>query len=683
MTRPRLIMTLLVRDAADIVAENVAWHLAQGVDHVIATDNGSVDGTVEALEPFARDGALTLLHEPSRAYLQDIWTTRMALMARDRMGADWVICNDADEFWCAPSGRLHDVLPDPSERPCLLVCRRHNMIGPRDALLSVHWADALVYRAVSPPVLPPSPETEADVQAIRFQTTYFQHQVPAKVIFPTRGLSRVKRGAHGGIYDGHTPEERDCAVEIVHFPVRSLEDFDRTVRRIGSSVRGRPELPQLTSWKYRRWLAMAEKHGSIWPAYREALPDRRQVAADLAAGNLIEDRSMSRALRSLPASRLPEPATAPPAVAARDDGGRLILVSGPDGAACASVGGLLIRLGATPPLNSDGEAQLPAVHTAILAEIGANGPAPVDPARFAAPVARAYRATLFETLMADFADLNQAVVADARLCRLLPLWRELCKERHMGLSVVLCVGALPEHEADALPWARRILDAERNSRGLPRFAVLNHDLAADWRAALGPAEAWIAPDRTGPLLPGENAPPADLSRQPLVDDCFALVCGILDAMQALAAGGDTPLLTAAFDRLGADLDRACGVLPPDDQAVRRQVLERCRALVRPRGIARRLRLRRLVAEIRAAPEFDPDWYLAAYPDVAESGADPARHFVRHGAAEGRNPGPRFDTLAYYQAHPDVLAAGQIALLHYCRSGRAEGRAILPALPAPA
>lgn len=36
-------------------------------------------------------------------------------------------------------------------------------------------------------------------------------------------------------------------------------------------------------------------------------------------------------------------------------------------------------------------------------------------------------------------------------------------------------------------------------------------------------------------------------------------------------------------------------------------------------------------------EFDPEWYLAAYPDVAQAGVDPWEHYQRHGAEEGRLP----------------------------------------------
>ena len=79
--------------------------------------------------------------------------------------------------------------------------------------------------------------------------------------------------------------------------------------------------------------------------------------------------------------------------------------------------------------------------------------------------------------------------------------------------------------------------------------------------------------------------------------------------------------------------------------------------------------------------FDPTWYLERYPDVRKAGLDPVHHFLRHGAAEGRDPGPEFGTAAYLAANPDVAAAGANALLHYLTFGRAEGRTLPSATPA--
>src|SRR5262249_11330348 len=50
--------------------------------------------------------------------------------------------------------------------------------------------------------------------------------------------------------------------------------------------------------------------------------------------------------------------------------------------------------------------------------------------------------------------------------------------------------------------------------------------------------------------------------------------------------------------------------------------------------------------IKRSGLFDRDWYLARYPDVANSGMDPARHYLQYGASEGRTPGPDLDSAWY-------------------------------------
>lgn len=73
--------------------------------------------------------------------------------------------------------------------------------------------------------------------------------------------------------------------------------------------------------------------------------------------------------------------------------------------------------------------------------------------------------------------------------------------------------------------------------------------------------------------------------------------------------------------------------------------------------------------------FDPGWYVAEYPEVAEGGWDPVRHYLRYGVIEGRQPGPLFDGLWYSLRNPDVAKAGVNPLLHYLRSGNSEGRSM--------
>jgi lipopolysaccharide biosynthesis protein/GT2 family glycosyltransferase len=77
--------------------------------------------------------------------------------------------------------------------------------------------------------------------------------------------------------------------------------------------------------------------------------------------------------------------------------------------------------------------------------------------------------------------------------------------------------------------------------------------------------------------------------------------------------------------------------------------------------------------LASSPLFDRNWYLERYPDVRESGMDPALHYLELGAAEGRDPSAAFDTQWYLAQCPDVAASGTNPLVHYLRDGASEGR----------
>ncbi|QOW21678.1 sulfotransferase family protein [Novilysobacter avium] len=80
--------------------------------------------------------------------------------------------------------------------------------------------------------------------------------------------------------------------------------------------------------------------------------------------------------------------------------------------------------------------------------------------------------------------------------------------------------------------------------------------------------------------------------------------------------------------------------------------------------------------LRDSELFDAHWYQSRYPDVATSGIDPARHYLDHGAAEGRDPSPHFNTRAYTDAHREVTITGENPLIHFI-----EQRRLLATMPA--
>lgn len=145
-----LAMSILVRDEVDIIEHNIRYHASMGVGHFVVTDNGSKDGTREVLEDLSRKYSLTIIDEPSHTIDQDLWVTRMAQTIKDKGGYDWIIHNDADEFWCPDNGRslplaINDTLRLSGKlknQVGVLSCPRFNMIGSME---DAHSADFCFY----------------------------------------------------------------------------------------------------------------------------------------------------------------------------------------------------------------------------------------------------------------------------------------------------------------------------------------------------------------------------------------------------------------------------------------------------------------------------------------------------------------------------------------------------------
>lgn len=106
----RIVMTLVVRDEADVLEPWLDYHLARGVDVVLVTDHRSTDGTSDILRDRERGGRVVVQREEADVLRQAEWTTRMARAAAIEHRADWVVPSDADEFWWPRGGSVADIL---------------------------------------------------------------------------------------------------------------------------------------------------------------------------------------------------------------------------------------------------------------------------------------------------------------------------------------------------------------------------------------------------------------------------------------------------------------------------------------------------------------------------------------------------------------------------------------------
>jgi hypothetical protein len=301
-------------------------------------------------------------------------------------------------------------------------------------------------------------------------------------------------------------------------------------------------------------------------------------------------------------------------------------------------------------------------------------PRPLELGRLSEEVRAAHRADLGGAIMQAFGDATVIALKDPRQCRFMPVLREVLAERGYATRAALMLrgadavaASLGRRDGTALAcarllWLRHMLDAERDTRGLPRAIVRYDRLLADWRAEvpklaplLGPG--WAPPDgfeadADAFLDPGlrhheGRAGPSDFA------ELDALVRTAEDALDALADDdGDAP--RSALDHVASRLREAPWITEDavHDELRHRRAPAPVKAEPPPPPPPARPQpggetgVDETVRTIDASGLFDRDFYLAAYPDVAASGLDAIVHYVTIGAAQGRNPSRLFDT-AYY------------------------------------
>jgi hypothetical protein len=273
----KLVLTLVVRDEADIVDAQLSYHLAAGVDFVLATDHGSSDGTGEILRSYERRGLLRLFHV--RGEMREAaWRTEMARLAALDHDADWIINTDADEFWMPRTGRLKDVLaavPEPVGVVWGLTC--HFVPRPDDGRPFVERMTAryCAGAALNDPTSHYRPHAKAAHRADPEIVVWFgSHRVDSQRLAPLTGWHPA---------------------DVLHFPFRSLEQYERkNIRR----ARGDKPLGQ-----YVKGL-QARERGRLHDAYAAIVVDDDRLRRGLADGSLVDDPRLRDAFRD-PASSNP------------------------------------------------------------------------------------------------------------------------------------------------------------------------------------------------------------------------------------------------------------------------------------------------------------------------------------------------------------------------------------------
>ena len=263
----KLVMTMLVRNEEDILETNLDYHFAQGVDFAIVTNHNSTDATGEILSRYEARGLVHVITDRTDAYEQSAHVTAMARMAAIEYRADWVINNDADEFWWPQIGSLKDVfvaIPD-------------------------EYAKLWVQRRNFPPIAGAGDASFVERMTIREVRSYNLRGDPleVKVAHRARPDITVAFGNHDVTPFLHSVPLPEL-IEIFHFPVRDIAQLERKVVQTGIGLQLVHDLAPGIGMDALRLFEL-QQAGELEAWYAAQVLHEPAIDAAIARGELVRD----------------------------------------------------------------------------------------------------------------------------------------------------------------------------------------------------------------------------------------------------------------------------------------------------------------------------------------------------------------------------------------------------------
>ncbi|MGI9291149.1 MAG: glycosyltransferase family 2 protein [Gammaproteobacteria bacterium] len=263
-------MTFLVRDEEDVLRANMEFHLAQGVDFILVTDNKSEDSTPDIIREYESAGVARYIYEGDDDYNQSAWVTRMAKLAATEYSADWVINNDADEFWWPREGNLKECFAAVPDQFNIVVGERHDFVP----LVEEHgsFLDDMVFRK-------------------KVSLNTIGKPLPPKVAHRGDPEVLVQQGNHWAeLQNGEQIIEE--VLDIFHFPIRRYAQFTNKIVNGGQAYERNTTHNAQVGKTWRTLYKEYQKNG-LKDFYRKQSMSAKQLEKGLRSGELIMDRRLS------------------------------------------------------------------------------------------------------------------------------------------------------------------------------------------------------------------------------------------------------------------------------------------------------------------------------------------------------------------------------------------------------
>ena len=257
---------MVVRNEADILAINVAHHLAIGIDRILIVDNGSSDGTDRVLEELGTSGRVRWMRMDGPFHQSEVATS----LAREAYlrGADWVVPIDADEFWFAPAGDFRRVLQESSAGA--FQAEVVNFIQARDEREARAEGLSRMTRRAETPIGPIERIAE---QVEAREIAYVEILYPPKHVARASLAIEIGQGNHS-VARVEGPTERTEKILCLHAPLRALSVLASKV----DAARPAADLENYLrlAWHIRRWRRLAQE-GKLEEEWRANSYDRESL----------------------------------------------------------------------------------------------------------------------------------------------------------------------------------------------------------------------------------------------------------------------------------------------------------------------------------------------------------------------------------------------------------------------
>ena len=263
-----------VRDEVELIELCIQHLYSSGVEAIVVVDNNSSDGTELILDRLAAAGRIRLLRTGGDPFTDGEYLMRGIELARTAFSPEWILIQDADEFWVDRSGDLANLVKD-ADGDVLLVDRFNACLSERlvSELKKVHGQPELCELDIYVQGL----RLSREVMAMQPDIPWIAGKPGEKVMARASAIAAVSPGGHGVIgTSGHqlTPTRVSSAL-IVHIPLSSENRFRRKIQNIKCVLGVHPELfCGEAAWHWRRWvdiLAADELHEEFANQYLSSI----------------------------------------------------------------------------------------------------------------------------------------------------------------------------------------------------------------------------------------------------------------------------------------------------------------------------------------------------------------------------------------------------------------------------